>query len=185
MSDSEPILRYLLSKWANPNAIDEYGHTVLGMTTNEASLNILVQNGADLSREKLLHRALGFSEDRDWKKHMEFLVDVLGVDINAPAVFGGEGHISPDSRWYPRWLEQKGHAGTALHWAVRGFQTSRDLDMKPKVKWLLEKGADPNVLDDEGLTPVECARDQEMRDIFEIHAKSGVKESEGVNVLEG
>jgi len=134
-------------------------------------MKILVDNGADLSRENLLHDALILRDDQNWKGYMEFVIEVLGVDIDALAVYAAEGHIQPGSRFYPKWVTAKGHAGTALHWAVSGFNNSRKLDMIPKVKYLLEYGADVGVRDDQGLTPADYAKDQAMRDVFETCSK--------------
>lgn len=181
MTENVPILEYLLSKWADPNSFDAYGITVLGKTNNDVSLKLLVDNGADISREILLHKAVWYGriEDENWRERMEFLVDVLGVDINAPAVFSGEGRVQPTSRNYPWWMKPKGKRGTALHWAVRGFGSRRARrDLRPKVKWLLEKGADANVLDDEGLRPVDYAEDQDMRDLFDFNRDAGAQEEQ-------
>jgi hypothetical protein len=122
-------------------------------------MKILIDNGADLSRENLLHRALQLRDDQNWKGRMKFLIEVIGVDINAPAVYGAEGRIRPGSRSYPKWLSAKGHAGMALHWAVSEFNNHRKQDMVPKVKQLLEYGADVDLRDDQGLRPVDYAKD--------------------------
>ena len=55
-----------------------------------------------------------FSEEC-WEEHMEFLVNVLGVGINAPASSGRPERRHPRPRRGLRWIDKKGHAGTALH----------------------------------------------------------------------
>jgi hypothetical protein len=83
-----------------------------------------------------------------------------GIDINARALY--PGHAEPGSQVYNYGMKLTGNEGTALHWAVRGFKTRPEVNRVPRVKWLLERGADKDIQDNTGLKPIDYASDQEM-----------------------
>ena len=52
--------------------------------------------------------------------------------------------------------------------AVRGYPFDDQLKVcrLPRVKWLLDHGADREIKDEQGKSPVDYVEDQEMRDLF-------------------
>jgi hypothetical protein len=40
------------------------------------------------------------------------------------------------------------HTGTTLHWAANGFNIHSPIDLPPRVRWLVEKGADTEIKDE-------------------------------------
>jgi ankyrin repeat protein len=148
------LLKYLLSKGANPNGLDDFEHTPLELCDSCAAIGVLIDHGADISRASLLHDAISISEDEVCIERMEFLL-AKGVDINARAVYY-LGDAEPGSRAYSYGMRRTGNEGTALHWAVCG---QREVKSLPRVKWLLEKGADRDVKDNDELKPIDYAFD--------------------------
>ena len=158
VAENETLLKYLLSKGADPNTLDDFDRVPLELCDSCATIGTLIDYGVDISRAKLLHHATGIVDDKVCIERMEFLLG-RGVDINARAVYPGDAE--PGSRAYKDGIRQTGNEGTALHWAVRGFLLGgREVNLLPRVKWLLEKGADRDIKDNKGLKPIDYASDQ-------------------------
>ncbi|KIM99200.1 hypothetical protein OIDMADRAFT_56360 [Oidiodendron maius Zn] len=154
-----PLLRYLLSKGADPDTLDDLDNLALELCDSDASIGILLDYGADTTHAKLLHWAVGISDDEKCIKQMEFVLG-RGVDINARATY--PGNCPPGSRVYAEGMRRTGNEGTALHWAVRGWYCAREVNRLARVKWLLEKGADKDILDNQGLKAIDYTSDQEI-----------------------
>jgi hypothetical protein len=153
------LLWYLLSKGADPNVLNDFDLLPLDLYRSSTAIGILIDHGADISRAKLLHDATAISDDRECIEQMEFVLG-RGVDINARATYPGDA--GPGSRGYRNGIENTGNEGTALHWAVRGFRTRPEVNKLPRVKWLLERGADRDIRDNIGLKPIDYASDPDM-----------------------
>jgi len=164
VTEKGALLTYLLLKGADPNGLDEFDHVPLQRCDSCAAIGILIDHGADISRGNLLHKATGIPDEEIYICRMEFLLK-NGGDIDARAVYSGT--VEPGSRLYKDGIRLTGNEGTALHWAARGFMLGgREVDLLPRVKWLLEKGADTDIQDNNGRKPVDYASDQAMIDLF-------------------
>ena len=159
--DNETLLKYLLSKGANPNSLDESDLLPLDLCSSTSTMKLLIDHGADVSRVNLLHHAISWPNNTYSEDTLEFLLKV-GVDINACAVYTGDA--PPGSRVYAHGLRMTGNGGTALHWIVRGFvlKGRPSVDRVVRAKWLLDKGARVDIKDNSGLTPLDYATDQSM-----------------------
>jgi len=152
-----PLLKYLLLKGADPNGLDRLKRVPLEFCRSCTSIGTLLDHGADISRSNLLHEVACISDDEACMTQMEFVLR-RGADINAQAVYLGEA--KPGTRAYNAGVRRTGDGGTALHWAVRGFKTRREVNLFPRIKWLVEQGADREIRDNDGLRPVDYASDQ-------------------------
>lgn len=152
------MLKYLLTKGANPNGLDEFEYHPLYQSQNEAQISLLLEFGADPKQGSLFHKVISFRSIEDCLQRCEFLLK-KGIDINLPAMYPGIGE--PGTRRYKRGMRFTGNEGTALHWAVRGFYTSmyEEVDKLPRVRWLLEHGADPEIKDNVGKRAVDYTDD--------------------------
>ena len=139
--------------------LDDLDNLALERCDSEASIGILLDYGADIRHAKLLHWATGISDDEECIKQMEFVLG-KGVDINARATYPGD--CPPGSRVYAEGMRRTGNEGTALHWAVRGFVTRREVNRLARIKWLLEKGADKDIRDNKGRKAIDYTSDQEI-----------------------
>jgi ankyrin repeat protein len=149
-----PLMELLLSKGADPNAVDVYNFRPLDCANSVAELELLISHGAKPVKSNALHHAIQTEDDDECYKMMEFLLE-KEVNINARALLDKKGR-------------KKG--GTALHWAVSGFNApsrmKRATKILPRVKWLLEKGADSEILDEQKKKALDYADDQEMIDLL-------------------
>lgn len=153
----------MLSKGANPNGLDDFERVPLEFCESCTSIGILLDYGADISRGNLLHEATGIPDDKVCITQMEFVLR-RGVDINARAVYPGEAKLG--TRQYNAGMRRTGNEGTALHWAVRGFKIRPEVNLFPRVKWLVERGADREIKDNNRLRPVDYASDQATIDLL-------------------
>ncbi|KAH8650958.1 ankyrin repeat-containing domain protein [Tricladium varicosporioides] len=170
------LLEYLLLNGADPNGL-LYGKLPFQGCRTNAAIGVLIDYGADIERSNFLHEAITNPDDEECIKRMEFLIQ-KGVDIDNRAVFVGESEVEPGSRAYKRGVAQTLNEGTPLHWAVRMPNASRgwSTDCKPRVKWLLDNGADANIKDNAGLQPIHYAQDEAMEDLLNSH-KTGTDRS--------
>ncbi len=123
----------------------------LAVLANRADLvKLLVEHGADVQRVD----SLGRLDDED--RPVADLLIASGKTVPPwmlpktcrPDVSSNELHRVSVLLDYGANLDDRGRYGlTALHYAVRGGKI-------PLIQLLLERGADPNALDEEGLTPL-------------------------------
>ena len=147
-----PIMHWLLTHGADPNIPDNRGRTALGAAACELDpphIQMLLDHGAKLELGDALHAAAGtFAGDLGRIEMMQYLL-AQGADINQREV----GYDSVLADKYP------GLGGkTPLHNAVRRW--NQDI-----VGFLLGRGADPNIKDNSGRTPLDIAeglKDVEM-----------------------
>ena len=141
-------LRFLLKKGLDVNAKSEAGFTVLHVATYWGDLGLvkeLIGKGVDVNAKfgagETVLHVAALSGKLDLVK---YLVE-KGADVNAKAGLGG-------------------NRGTVLHFAAAGG----NLEM---VKYLVEHGADVNAKDDDGRTPADVAREQEIKDYLNSKMK--------------
>ncbi|KUJ10673.1 ankyrin [Mollisia scopiformis] len=166
--ENEKVLEYLLSNGADPNGLDDYHNVPLNICDTESTIKLLVDYGTDLSLAPLLHDFVCFPNHTYSEESCEFLLSV-GVDINAPAVYAG--HAPPGSKLYQDAAGRLVDGGTALHFLVRGFgrKGRPDVDPIPRMKWLLEHGANVDIKDDCGLTPLDYATEPAMIELLKSY----------------
>ena len=100
---------------------------------------ILSYYDIDTGNVNALCQAASTSGDRDQREMMAFLLDEVGMDINAVSTFG---HLVN---------ERTGDEnGTPLHAAVGS-------DVEERIMFLLERGADIKKRNVMGMTPLQCA----------------------------
>ncbi|EPE34242.1 Ankyrin repeat-containing protein [Glarea lozoyensis ATCC 20868] len=108
--------------------------------------------------------------------------DILieGVDINWPAVFVEE---EAGPRQLQDGVKRLGNRGTALHWAVKGHllggRQNRLIDRVPRVRWLLEHDADPEIEDAVGKRAIDYARSQDNQEMVELLLSYRTKDDGG------
>ncbi|KAI1074116.1 ankyrin [Whalleya microplaca] len=160
---SFPLTEWFLDHGADPNLISKDGHTPLDFAvtystpTTPSIVDMLLSSGASLTYSNVLHNALiSIQSDTDCIGMMQFLLD-RGVDINFSSFTNQPGFQS----WNP---------GTALHWAVKKHGGRRGKkNMLVRVKWLLDHGANAEMKDSEGKTPVERASDEALINLLSAH----------------
>jgi hypothetical protein len=166
-SHKTPLLKYLLLKGADPNGLDHWEHAPLELCDDDDAIIALIDHGANVANGKPLHNAAVIVNDSDCIARMKLLVE-HGVDINTRASYPGDTEPDPEAPGrdaHSEGMRRTGSEGTALHWAVRGWNWNlrkANVNLLPRVKWLLENGADKAIKDNDGLTPLDYATDPEM-----------------------
>ncbi|CAJ2512138.1 Uu.00g077630.m01.CDS01 [Anthostomella pinea] len=155
--NNSPLLKWLLDKGADPNAVSLHNHTVLSSAANSATpaeIDLLLAHGAKLQGSNALHSAVrrGSTPSEERLEMMQYLLD-LGIDINALEAL----HVKPPK---PR------GRGSALHVAVSAGKAGR-------VKWLLEHGADVNAKVEGGRTALEWAQEGKQKECAEVLRQYG------------
>lgn len=134
----ESLVRWFLDNGADPNVHGSKNECPLDTAAagcHFGSVQLLLEHGAKLDHSNALHAAaVSREDDSACIQMMVYLLD-HGADINALEHQGN-----------PQYRERrKGHAfGTALHSAAQKGK-------KERVRFLLEKGADPSVLNSKGI----------------------------------
>ena len=156
---------FLLQKGANPNGLYMRGEDTFlscaACSSTPDMLNLLVQHGARLRGSQALRQAAQCCRVNNAKRLLE-----LGVDINE--VFTRYDYSSIPSR--------KVNCGCALHFAIKGRQLHKPITDSPTemVRFLLEQGAQADILDGDGKTPLQVARKARKRDIIQVFQEYGV-----------
>lgn len=155
-SNNEKLVDWHLSHGADPNIHTGAGGTPLERAAFQTTLHIvksLVTHGAKLhDTEALIAAAANKNRSREPIRIMEYLLD-QGVDINYGQKLG-----NPMSDTLFR--------GTALHRAVESEDAER-------VQLLLQRGANPDIKGEHGLTPLEAAERSQFIEMAEILRKQG------------
>lgn len=136
----EKLTRWFLSHGADPSAYGKPGSTILDVAaanSTPAVFELLMAHGARLEDSDALHSAVGEREKRPGRVEMAAYLLDLGMQINALG-----------RREYP--VSRRIGRGTPLHAAV----TTQDID---RIDFLLRKGADTDVRNTLGQTPLEYA----------------------------
>jgi len=113
----ETLVKFFLAEGADPK-LDTLILNVCASTSTPAVFDLLLSHGARLHFSFPLHAAAGSNDDAERIPMMEHLVQKHCLDVNSAG--DGEGAYRP------------------LHYAVRAGGSE-------KVKWLLNKGADPRL----------------------------------------
>lgn len=137
---NEELTRWFLSHGANPNAYGKPGSTILDVAaanSGPAVFELLMTHGARLEDSDALHSAAGARKNRSGRvEMMAYLLD-LGMDVNAI----GRREYLPSRRI---------GRGAPLHAAVAAQEADR-------IEFLLKRGADVEVRNTLGQTPLEYA----------------------------
>ncbi|KAF4636010.1 hypothetical protein G7Y89_g2069 [Cudoniella acicularis] len=158
-----PLLEYLLTKGADPNNVTSSGTTPLNKCSSCAATEVFMYYGANANHANLLHKQVWERADEDFIKGMEFVLENMGIDINARFVHCPCPH--PCSNYLHK-RASTDQGGTALHFAVRGYCLNSKICSLSRVKWLLDHDVDRDIRDDEGLKAVDYATNQEMSDLL-------------------
>lgn len=173
---NQPLLEYLLSKGADPNHVKMYGNVLLEFCEDHTIIDTLLYYGANVKYANVLHRMVSRKSTEDCIREMEWALKTTGVDINARAVHCAQcPKPCTNDEHKSTAIAKIGYGGTALHWAVRGYGF-RQLDKTcrlPRVKWLLNHGADRGIADDEGKKAIDYADDPGMRQLLEEYEPLG------------
>lgn len=134
----ESLVKWFLEHGADPNSHGSKNECPLDTAASGCylgSVKLLLEHGAKLDDSNALHAVAGSREDDSaCIEMMAYLLD-QGADINAL-----EHQGNPEYR-----ERRKGQAfGTALH---RAAQKGK----KERVRFLLERGADPSALNSQGI----------------------------------
>ncbi|KAL2681122.1 hypothetical protein Neosp_008726 [[Neocosmospora] mangrovei] len=157
---SLPLTKWFLKNEADPNLISKDGHTPLDFAVTHQTpdvpsvIDLLLSSGALLAHSNALHNALITTHvDSDCIAMMGLLLE-KGFDVNALS-FTNQPEF------------QTRNPSTALHWAVRKHSARRGRkNMLVRVRWLLDHGADVEVRDSKGKTPVEGASDEALIELL-------------------
>ena len=154
-------MRWFLFHGADPNLTDDRGRTCLATAACELDaphIQLLLDHGAKMECSDALYAAANtFAGDAGRIEMMQFLL-AHGADIN-------QREVQVDPRLAEKYPEKGG--GTALHGAVRRWN-------QDNVRFLLGRGADPNIRDNAGRTPLDVAegsRDTEMVALLKDYRK--------------
>ncbi|RSM08740.1 hypothetical protein CEP52_004460 [Fusarium oligoseptatum] len=150
----EECVRGLLELGADPNGVygdDTYDIPHLaGKTASPAVMKLLRENGVDFNETNALHEAAHREGDLQIDT-MAYLLDEVGIPINRIALDFEDK--------YPDWAGC--NCGTVLHCAVK----TRNID---KVEFLVGRGADPNVKDWGGKSPLDWAKEKGFGDAVRV-----------------
>ncbi|KAF4636128.1 hypothetical protein G7Y89_g1958 [Cudoniella acicularis] len=177
----QTLLRYLLSKGADPNGLDEFETFPLDICGDNTSIGLLIDAGANVNAANLYQDAVSFIDDESCFERLQYLLE-RGIDINSQAVYAGIW--GPGTHWYKVGMRGTANEGTALHWAVRGFaviKTKPDINLLPRVKWLLDHGANAEIEDNVGKKAIDYAKSQAMIDLLKGYGSSCGISGQGID----
>jgi len=149
---SEKLARLLLDRGADVNAKGQYQRTVLHSVNSKEMAELLIAKGADVNARDEFGETPLFQMMYPQKREMAELLIEKGADVNA------KGNTSGNH-----------NADTPLHCAARGY------GMEGMVELLLKKGANPNVEDKNGQTPLAIAEEGKQAKVIEVLKKHGAK----------
>lgn len=147
------MVKWFLANKADPNARCGWDKTPMSLAVCTAPLSIirlLFQSGATPKAGQLLHWAI-IRNDSDTLPIVEMLLN-FGTPIN-------EIQYENDK---PSWTENHLFGmGTPLHTAVEHNQALT-------ISFLLQRGANRNIQNSRGITPLELAEEKKLLDIISI-----------------
>jgi ankyrin repeat protein len=168
------LLRYLVSKGADPKAVDRQERDALVLAAHGADVDVLrylVALGLKAD-ERILNAAAG----RQYKPAVEYLMK-LGVP--PPKNFSGMAHWAP-----PEWLRTMIDKGGDINARTSTFgrtaviyAASSEWDTIESLKLLLDKGADPNLADNDGETALDWAMHRKDEARIRLLKSYGAKEA--------
>lgn len=192
--------RYLATVKGSQTAVyhPEFGSIlhIAASTSTVEMVRLLVRTGAEPGtvdpkyEESVLYSALGRSDDHERKKIIRYLVEEVGVDVNAPG--GKYGYplvrVVADTFWNNSLLKYLLHKGarpdtadslgrTAMHWAA----IRSNLD---EMKLLVKFGADLSVSDNFGRTPLHFAATRDAQHIIEYILENTPNGSDSSSTVE-
>jgi len=152
--------RFLLDKGANPNGRYTFApDTFLGAAArhmNPDLLNLLIEHGALLQGSQALRQAAEYRRICNAQRLLE-----LGVDVD-------EVFTRPeDEPW-----------GCALHFAINGGQLNIPVTDSPveMIKFLLQHGAQVDIRDGDGKTPLELAQEAGETELVQLFMQNGLEQ---------
>ncbi|RSL83687.1 hypothetical protein CEP51_004327 [Fusarium floridanum] len=159
-TNSIPLTTWFLEHGADPNLISKDGYTPLDFVAIHPThdvpviIDLLLSSGAIPAHSNALHNALiDTYADMNCIAMMMLLLE-KGFDINA---------LSFTNRPKVRGR----NPSTPLHWAVRKHHTRKGRkNMLARVRWLIDHGADVEVRDSKGKTPIEWASDEALIEVL-------------------
>lgn len=159
-------MRWFLEHGADPNIHGSKGECPLDVASSSLSLNaveLLLQYGAKIENSNALHAAAGARrEDPRFILMMGYLLD-RGADINALEY---QANLEPFQQKMRR--NPTVALGTALHEAAcRGH--------KDRIQFLLDRGADPTILDTHGNRAAIWTYEQNETGVEELMSNYAVK----------
>ncbi|RTE85065.1 hypothetical protein BHE90_000398 [Fusarium euwallaceae] len=157
---SIPLTKWFLKNGADPNLISKDGYTPLDFAAIHPTpdvpviVDLLLSSGAIPAHSNALHNALiSTYHDRNCTVMMMMLLR-KGFDVNA---------LSFTNR--PKFRGR--NPSTPLHWAVRKHHARKGRkNMLARVRWLIDHGADVEVRDSKGKTPIEWASDEALIEVL-------------------
>ncbi|KAL4796032.1 ankyrin repeat-containing domain protein [Aspergillus venezuelensis] len=150
----EDMTRWLLKHGADPNVQAGLDVTPLSMAAESASfstIKLLFEYGADVNKGQPLHHTT--KRKSEITEVLAFLLE-KGAPLNEKIY---ENHEYSRNAW------KRIYSGTPLHYAIMW----RNLEA---IRYLVEQGADVNIKDRRGITPLEYALDVDHRENREITA---------------
>lgn len=183
--DTENVLK-LLKDGANINAKDGLGRTAVMAATyanKVETVKVLIQNGADINiRDNQLNNVLLYSGAEGSLEIVKLAIDA-GADTKLTNRYGGTALIPASERGHVDVVEELlNHSDidvnhiNKLHWTAlleavilgNGGEKHQRI-----VQLLVDHGADVNIGDSEGITPIAHAQKREFREIENILKKAG------------
>ncbi|KAM0438640.1 hypothetical protein ACHAPT_001393 [Fusarium lateritium] len=141
----EVCVRGLLELGADPNLVHPLGYidipNMAGRDAPPSVIKLLQEYGVDFTKTNALHEAARSMKDFQINT-MIYLVDVVGVPVNQLAILY--------RKKYRAWSGCSG--ATALHCAL-------DAEHPDKMKFLISRGADPNLKGEDGIAALDLAKD--------------------------
>ena len=173
------MVQLLMSKGADPNFNDTFeSEAPLLKATDPAIIEMLLAKGADVHvgmkhgsyygitplRYLIINMVLNETIDVQWHRRFDRCAEVLlahGADINETK--GGRTNPIAD-----------GYAATMLQYDSTPIQIAAERCEPEEVRFLLAKGADPNLRDRSGRDALRCAIDEGITDTIEVLLDYGV-----------
>ncbi|CRK81891.1 ankyrin repeat domain-containing protein [Neobacillus massiliamazoniensis] len=183
--DTENVLK-LLEEGANINATDGLGRTaVMAATYNNKvdTVKALIQNGADINiRDNNLENVLLHAGAKGLLEIVKLAIDA-GADTKLTNRFGGTALIPASERGHVEVVKELlthsdidvNHINN-LHWTalIEAVILGDGGDKHQKiVQLLVDHGADVNIGDRDGITPLKHAQSRGFREIENILQKAG------------
>jgi ankyrin repeat protein len=176
---NEPIIKLLMEKGANVNLGNFHGDTPLSLSVKQGNLslmNLLIQNGADILHVNELGNTLlmevcgsSFANRKDQNKMISIFIQ-SGIQINAKNIYGNSAlsyALNTRNTHLIKTLLKLGgdvnlsdsNGNTLIHKTVllALFERLKNKDLEEILDILLGSGANPNLKNNDGYTPLHIA----------------------------